>query len=79
MLTGVMLLILGACQSPEDGRKRGGGPGADVGNRDAVIQLHAGSKMYYGTPCLMPKDRCTGPRAMSGLPGDFPEPRRKSN
>jgi len=31
-------------------RTRGGGPGADIGNRDAVVQLHEGSRPFYGTP-----------------------------
>ena len=49
----VVLLVTGAalgCTSPESTRTRGGGAGADVGNhpREAV-QLHAGSKIYYGT------------------------------
>jgi hypothetical protein len=30
------LLALAAC-GPEDGRARGGGPGADVGNRTATV------------------------------------------
>jgi hypothetical protein len=36
----VSMLSLGmllACQSPEDGRPRGGGPGADVGNTPAQV------------------------------------------
>ena len=61
-----------ACSSPEGKRVRGGGAGADVANRDPVIQMHAGSRMYYETPCLLPEERCTGPRPASGLPGDFP-------
>ncbi|HWP35791.1 MAG TPA: hypothetical protein VNM66_09355 [Thermodesulfobacteriota bacterium] len=50
----VLLLIasglLAACSSPEASRVRGGGPGADVGNRDAQVEMHAGSKPYYNTP-----------------------------
>jgi hypothetical protein len=64
-----------ACRSPEAARVRGGGPGADVKNRDPVVQMHAGSRMYFKTPCLLPEERCTGPRPASGLPGDFPSPR----
>jgi hypothetical protein len=62
-----------ACQSPEAKRDRGGGPGADVRNRDPIVQLHAGSVMYHKTPCLLPNEQCTGPKPASGLPGDFPE------
>jgi hypothetical protein len=68
-------LALTACTSPEAQRGRGGGPGGDVRNRDPIVQMHAGSRMYFETPCLLPEERCTGPRQASGLPGDFPEPR----
>jgi hypothetical protein len=47
----VLALGLGACTSPEASRTRGGGEGADVGNRDAVVELHAGAQPYYQTPC----------------------------
>ena len=44
------LLALGACASPESTRMRAGGPGADVGNRGAVVFMHDGSQPYAGTP-----------------------------
>jgi hypothetical protein len=69
------VIVAGACTSPEATRRRGGSAGADVRNRDRVVQMHAGSRMYYDTPCLMPDERCTGPQQASGLPGDFPQPR----
>ncbi|HEY8693074.1 MAG TPA: hypothetical protein VIR57_10075 [Chloroflexota bacterium] len=48
-------LLLAAC-SPEAGRTRGGGPGADTGNRSADVELHpASSEAYYGTPNLNPR------------------------
>jgi len=31
----LLAITLAACSSPEDGRARGGGPGADVGNKAA--------------------------------------------
>lgn len=65
---------LSACVSPEAKRSRGDGAGADIGNRAQVVQLHAGSLMYSGTPCLLPKSECPGPLPQSGLPGDFPAP-----
>jgi hypothetical protein len=68
-------LALTACASPEAQRRRGGGAGGDVRNRDPIVQMHAGSRMYFETPCLLPEERCTGPRQASGLSGDFPEPR----
>jgi hypothetical protein len=64
-----------ACRSPEGERVRGGGAGGDVRNRDPIVQMHAGSRMYYETPCLLPEKQCRGPRPASGLPGDFPDPR----
>jgi hypothetical protein len=70
----VILLTLAGCRSPEAMRTRGGGPGADVRNRDPVVEMHAGSRMYYETPCLLPNDSCTGPRQASGMPGEFPDP-----
>ncbi len=43
--------ILLGCSSPEATRVRGGGPGADVGNRSqGEVRLHAGSSIYYRTP-----------------------------
>ncbi|MGI9075784.1 MAG: hypothetical protein ACR2G6_00470 [Gemmatimonadaceae bacterium] len=75
--SGVFALALSACGSPESARVRGGGSGADIGNRNPVVEMHAGSKMYFETPCLMPDDECTGPSPASGLAGDFPEPKRK--
>jgi hypothetical protein len=55
------LLAVGglACASPEALRARGGGPGADTGNRPAVTEIHGGAEMYYRTPCRLPTD-CTG-------------------
>jgi hypothetical protein len=49
-----LLLLAGAglaCTSPEATRTRGGGPGADVGNHPrGPVELHAGARMYTGTP-----------------------------
>ena len=55
------LAALMGCDSPEASRTRGGGPGADVGNR-ARVELHGGSEMYYETPVLIPE------RARGGAP-----------
>jgi hypothetical protein len=48
------LLVAGTglgCTSPEATRTRGGGPGADVGNHPrGPVELHAGARMYAGTP-----------------------------
>jgi hypothetical protein len=47
------LLLLAACTSPEASRVRGGGRGADPGNRGSVVEMHAGSRPYHGTPRLL--------------------------
>jgi hypothetical protein len=43
-------LVLGACVSPEATRRRAGGPGADVGNRGRVVQMHDGADPFWQTP-----------------------------
>ena len=49
----VVLCALAACTSPETGRSRGGGPGADVGNRTKFMRMHEGSDPFYKTPTLI--------------------------
>jgi len=52
-----LLLIftaVAACTSPEATRTRGGGPGADVGNRTKTVQMHEGSKPFAKTPQIIP-------------------------
>ncbi len=53
-LLAVALSAVVACTSPEAGRARGGGAGADPGNRATVLQLHDGSRPFYGTPLKAP-------------------------
>jgi hypothetical protein len=52
-----MLLIaftaLAACASPEATRTRGGGPGADLGNRTKVVEMHEGSQPFWETPQII--------------------------
>jgi hypothetical protein len=52
-----MLLIaftaLSACVSPEATRTRGGGPGADLGNRTKVLEMHEGSLPFWKTPQII--------------------------
>jgi hypothetical protein len=50
----VLISSLVACASPEVTRTRGGGPGADVGNRGKVVKMHEGSRPFYQTPELIP-------------------------
>ena len=49
-----VICVLAACASPETGRPRGGGPGADIGNRTKVIRMHEGADPFYKTPKLIP-------------------------
>ena len=71
------ILLAAGCGSPEAARARGGGRGADPGNRGTVVEMHAGSLMYFETPCRTPKPECQGPRQVSGLPDEFPDQRRR--
>ena len=48
-----IVCTLAACASPETGRPRGGGPGADVGNRTKVVRMHEGADPFYKTPKLI--------------------------
>ena len=47
-----MCIVVG-CASPEAGRTRGGGPGADMGNRTKVMKMHEGADPFYKTPKLI--------------------------
>lgn len=44
LVRGLMALIVAGCASPEDGRQRGGGPGADGGNYSGKT-IHVPSKL----------------------------------
>ena len=44
-----VLLLLAGCTSPEAERVRGGGPGADVGNRGTPVVMHEGSAGLGGS------------------------------
>jgi hypothetical protein len=47
-------VLIASCDSPETMRSRGGGPGADVGNRDKFVDMHEGSQPFWKTPQLIP-------------------------
>lgn len=52
----ISLATLG-CDSPEAARTRGGGAGADVGNRPAGgVRMHEGSDPFWHTPERIPVD-----------------------
>jgi hypothetical protein len=55
LLAGVALVS--GCVSPETTRTRGGGPGADVGNRRATVELHEGSDPFWKTPDRIPGEQ----------------------
>jgi hypothetical protein len=46
----IACLAAAGCDSPEARRTRGGGPGADSGNRPANVKMHEGSNPYWRTP-----------------------------
>ena len=46
----VVMLAAMACASPEATRTRNGGPGGDIGNHDAVPEIHGPTDPYYQTP-----------------------------
>ena len=46
-------LTAAGCASPEATRTRGGGPGADVGNRTESVSMHEGSRPYWKTPVVI--------------------------
>ncbi len=50
----LLAAALVACSSPEARRTRGGGPGADVGNRGRVVLMHEGSRPFEKTPRIIP-------------------------
>jgi len=48
-----LVFYVAACASPETTRTRGGGPGADVGNRGKTVQMHEGSRPFEKTPQII--------------------------
>jgi hypothetical protein len=50
----LIVLVLYSCASPEATRTRGGGPGADPGNRGNVARMHEGARPFENTPKLIP-------------------------
>jgi hypothetical protein len=54
LVTLVIFFCFGGCSSPETTRTRGGGPGADSGNRDKIVRTHEGSRPFEKTPRLIP-------------------------
>lgn len=61
-----LLLMLVACAPPETRRVQGGDRGADIGNRSAVVEMHAGSVIYPEERCAVRGEACTGPLPRSG-------------
>ena len=45
-----LAMLLTGCTSPEATRTRASGPGADVGNRQSVVEIHDGADPYWHTP-----------------------------
>jgi hypothetical protein len=53
----LVALVLPACTPPEAERTRGGGPGADVGNRGSEVVLHERRRPEAEVPLLVPGSR----------------------
>ena len=49
----IIAAAVAACTSPEANRSRGGGPGADVGNRSSIVRMHEGSRPFEQTPKII--------------------------
>jgi hypothetical protein len=49
----IVTAVVAGCTSPEATRSRGGGPGADVGNRGSIVRMHEGSRPYEDTPKII--------------------------
>ena len=49
----IISAVIAGCTSPETTRSRGGGPGADLGNRGSIIRMHEGSRPYADTPKII--------------------------
>jgi hypothetical protein len=49
LLVCALLALLAAC-SPEATRRRGAGPGADIGNHGSPMEIHGQTNPSYQTP-----------------------------
>jgi hypothetical protein len=49
-----LLFYIAGCTSPEATRTRGGGPGADPGNRGQILRIHEGARPFEKTPVIIP-------------------------
>jgi hypothetical protein len=54
IMLAMVLSVLASCASPETGRTRGGGPGADPGNRGKILRVHEGARPFENTPKMIP-------------------------
>ena len=49
----IITVVIAGCTSPEATRSRGGGPGADGGNRGSIVRMHEGSRPFERTPKII--------------------------
>ena len=49
----IIAVAAAGCTSPEADRSRGGGPGADMGNRSSIVRMHEGSRQFERTPKII--------------------------
>jgi hypothetical protein len=53
LVAGVVALVGSGCSvSPEAERVRGGGPGADIGNHGAVVEMHGPTNPSHQVPSV---------------------------
>jgi hypothetical protein len=73
----IAALALSACSPPETRRARGGDSGADIGNRGAAVEMHAGSVIFPDRRCGVVGADCTGPLPLSGRERELDRPARE--
>jgi hypothetical protein len=61
--------------SPEAARTRGGGPGADVGNRGAVVEIHGTTNPGFDVPAVGKSAKAgQGTQSTTNAPKSTPSP-----
>ena len=66
---GLALIVgasLAACASPEATRTRQGGPGGDIGNRGARVEIHGRTDPSYDVPSVGQGIQKAGPDPQTG-------------
>lgn len=67
LLASTLVLLLSLACSPEANRTRGGGPGADIGNNVAPVEMHG--NRTRNNPDFQVQGKVKAPRETWGVPG----------